>query len=61
MNNISNVGIKDKQKSRIIKLLKFGDSINKFVQDAVEKKLLRLEKKVANHDLNEGEKKNEKS
>jgi len=41
---IVNVGIKANQKSRIIKILKYGDSINKFVQDAVETKLRKLEK-----------------
>jgi hypothetical protein len=36
---IVNVGIRADQKRRIIDKLKYGQSINKFVQDAVEEKL----------------------
>ena len=43
MKQIENVGIKSEQKKRIIKLLKYGESINAFVQEAVEKKLKREE------------------
>ena len=42
--NIVNVGIKSHQRERIIKLLKWGDSINGFVQEAVDKKLKELKK-----------------
>jgi len=45
MNNISNVGIWDNQKERIIKLLKYGESINSFVKKAVEIELKKKEKK----------------
>ena len=38
---IVNVGIRADQKKQIIKRLKYGESINKFVQDAVDKKLKR--------------------
>lgn len=34
-----NVGIKEDQREKIIKKLKYGESINKFVQEAVDKKL----------------------
>ena len=34
-----NVGIKQEQKDKIIKLLKYRDTINGFVQKAVEKEL----------------------
>ena len=34
-----NVGIKYHQKEKILKLLKYGMSINRFVQDAVDKAL----------------------
>ena len=39
-----NVGIKATQKKEIIKVLEYGDSINKFVQDAVDKALKILRK-----------------
>lgn len=37
-----NVGIKYKQKLQIAGILKYGETINQFVQDAVEKKLKRF-------------------
>ena len=36
-----NVGIKYNQKLRIAKTLSYGSTINQFVQDAVEEKLLK--------------------
>jgi len=38
-----NVGIRVRQREQIIALLKYGESINQFVQDAVEDKLERAE------------------
>ena len=39
--SIINVGIKEEQRNSIITFLGYGDSINKFVQEAVEKELKR--------------------
>ena len=39
---IVNVGIRDEQKKAIIKLLKYGESINQFIQEAVDKELQRI-------------------
>ena len=38
-NHTVNVGIKYSQKIKIAEWLKYGESINKFVQDAVNEKL----------------------